>query len=184
MENWNPRSPSKPSLVDDGMIAALKAHFDNWVADLITSNQARQTTDPNYIDFSCATKEHVAPKASRQTSDLIREVLRLRRLRDDLFPGGLFADPVWDLLLDLYKAGHEHRRISVSSACIASHTPPTTALRHIRIMEQAGMIKRIPDPHDSRRIFLELTPSAQAGMARWIASMDALVTERTRANAN
>ncbi|MBK5264694.1 MAG: hypothetical protein JJE34_05580, partial [Alphaproteobacteria bacterium] len=30
----------------------------------------------------------------------IRDMLRLRRLRDQFFPGELFADPAWDMLLD------------------------------------------------------------------------------------
>lgn len=33
--------------------------------------------------------------------DFVRAVLRARRLRDEHFPSDLFADPAWDILLDL-----------------------------------------------------------------------------------
>jgi hypothetical protein len=57
----------------------------------------------------------------------IRAVIRARRLRNQFFADELFADPAWDMLLDLFAAGLEKRRVSVSSLCIAAAVPPTTA---------------------------------------------------------
>jgi hypothetical protein len=51
-----------------------------------------------------------------------------RRLRERLLPAGLFADPAWDMLLDLYAAEIEEQPVSVTSACIAAAAPATTAL--------------------------------------------------------
>src|SRR3546814_16438627 len=48
-------------------------------------------------------------------------LLRRRRQRDEAFPKDLFADPAWDMLLDLYAAQQlERPPIAVSSLCIAS----------------------------------------------------------------
>lgn len=97
----------------------------------------------------------------------IRRYLRLRRRRDQLLPGDLFADPAWDMLLDLYQAELQGRIISVSSACIASAVPPTTALRWIRVLEEEQLLLRIRDRADGRRVHLELTERARCAIAAW-----------------
>src|SRR5690606_9764038 len=78
-------------------------------------------------------KEHV-------TAQQVRDLLRARRLRDEFLPGDLFADPAWDMLLDLFAARLEQERVSVSSLCIASAVPPTTALRWIRTLTEKGLL--------------------------------------------
>lgn len=47
-------------------------------------------------------------------------IYRFRRRRDRAFDDGLFADPSWDILLDLFIAGKQGQRVSVSSACVSS----------------------------------------------------------------
>lgn len=94
----------------------------------------------------------------------IRAVIRLRRLRDRFFQAELFADPAWDMLLDLMAARLDRTKVSVSSLCIAAAVPPTTALRWIKTMTDRGLFKRIQDPHDARRVFIELSDEAAAGM--------------------
>jgi len=87
----------------------------------------------------------------------IRLLLKLRRSRDRFFDGELFADPAWDILLELYAADLGQQRISVSSLCVGAAVPPTTALRWINTLESAGWIERRPDPMDGRRYFLSLS---------------------------
>lgn len=87
----------------------------------------------------------------------IRNLIRARQLRLRFFNADLFADPAWDMLLDLTAARAEHRRVSVTSLCIASGVPTTTALRWIKLLEQAGMVRRIKDDTDHRRAFVALT---------------------------
>ena len=94
----------------------------------------------------------------------IRRAIRARRLRDQFFGGGLFEDPAWDMLLDLFAADLERARVLVSSLCIAAAVAPTTALRWIGRMSDAGLFEREPDPGDRRRAFLRLSPAARAGM--------------------
>lgn len=94
----------------------------------------------------------------------IRATIRARRLRDQHFTPELFADPAWDMLLDLYAARLEGRRVSVSSLCIAASVPPTTALRWIGTMHDAQLFGREPDPTDKRRAHITLTDRAAAAM--------------------
>jgi hypothetical protein len=88
---------------------------------------------------------------------LIRAVIRARRLRDQYLGSDLFADPAWDMMLDLTAARLEGRAVAVSSLCIAAAVPATTALRWIKQLTDTGFFRRVADPYDGRRIFIELT---------------------------
>ncbi|MEM8696947.1 MAG: MarR family transcriptional regulator [Pseudomonadota bacterium] len=101
----------------------------------------------------------------------IRAMIRMRRLRDRFFDGDLFADPAWDMLLDLMAARLEGRRVAVSSLCIAASVPPTTALRWIRTMTDRGLFVRRSDPRDGRRVFIDLADEATAALERWFAAV-------------
>lgn len=100
----------------------------------------------------------------------IRNVLRLRRLRDRFFDSELFADPAWDILLDLLAARIEGDQVAVSSLCIAAAVPPTTALRWIKTMTDTGLLERHADPMDGRRIFIRLTDASADAMSRYFAA--------------
>lgn len=101
--------------------------------------------------------------------DTVRQVIRARRLRARFFDEDLFADPGWDMLLDLFQAEIAQHRVPVSSLCIAASVPPTTALRWIKTMTDSGLFLRRADPHDRRRIFVELSPAASDAMRRYFA---------------
>jgi DNA-binding MarR family transcriptional regulator len=105
------------------------------------------------------------------TPEEIRKILRLRRLRDQFFDPTLFADPAWDMLLDLMAARLERVQVAVSSLCIAAAVPPTTALRWIKAMTDHSMFERCADPDDGRRIFIQLSDAALRGMARYFGAM-------------
>lgn len=101
------------------------------------------------------------PPLHSEPLETAQRQLKLRRHRDAVFSaagyGGIFGEPGWDMLLDLYIAWKQSRKISVSSICIAAAVPPTTALRHLSRMLQLGLATRRPDPDDSRRVWIELT---------------------------
>ncbi|WP_435418264.1 MarR family transcriptional regulator [Parerythrobacter aurantius] len=102
---------------------------------------------------------------------LVRQIIRQRQARNRLFEGDLFADPAWDMLLDLTAARAEHGRVSVTSLCIASGVPPTTALRWISQMVEMGIFVRVEDEQDRRRAFIALSDSAADSMARYFAEI-------------
>jgi hypothetical protein len=104
---------------------------------------------------------------------LVRRLTRHRQLRARYFDGQLFADPAWDMLLDLCAARAEHRRVSVTSLCIASAVPPTTALRWIGQMVEQGLFVRVGDRADRRRAFIELSDRTADAMARYFAELGA-----------
>ena len=111
------------------------------------------------------------PRPSLPDPRLVRRIIRQRRLRGQFLGAELFADPAWDILLDLTAARAEHTRVSVTSLCIASGVPPTTALRWIGQMTDAGLLERIEDDSDRRRAFIQLSDKAADAMARYFAQL-------------
>lgn len=98
----------------------------------------------------------------------IRAIIRARRLRDQFFRSDLFADPAWDMLLDLMAARIEKSRVAVSSLCIAAAVPATTALRWIKLLTDRGLFLRAADPQVGRRVYIELSDEAARGVAAYL----------------
>jgi DNA-binding MarR family transcriptional regulator len=90
----------------------------------------------------------------------VLEILEARRRRAQFFPDGLFADPAWDILLQLYAAELGQRRMATSNLCAGAAVPSTTALRWIGVLEKQGMVRRHHDPLDGRRVYARLTDKA------------------------
>jgi len=120
-------------------------------------------------------RKPVGISIDRWTQDAYAE----RRLRDEIFDDpSIFGEPAWDILLDIASAEASGVRLQVSSACIGSCVPPTTALRWISILEKRGLIRRETDLNDARRNFLRLTHSGATKIERYFDK----VAERRAAN--
>ena len=105
------------------------------------------------------------------SADTVRSVIRARRLRARYFAEELFADPAWDMLLDLLQAEIAQLRVPVSSLCIAAAVPATTALRWLKTMVSQELFLRRADPHDGRRVFVELAPATSQALRRYFAEV-------------
>lgn len=108
-----------------------------------------------------------SPEAG-QLTDFIRELLRKEMKRREIGGGELFGDPAWEMLLDLLLARIENRRVSVSSACIASGAPMSTALRLVRRLVGENVLCRLPDEHDRRRHFLVINPKFEGPLLEYL----------------
>lgn len=103
---------------------------------------------------------------------LVRQIIANRQRRARFFDPQLFADPAWDMLLDLTAAHAEGQKVSVTSLCIAANVPATTALRWLSQMVEAGVFRRAADPMDRRRVFIELSDASITAMAGYFAALD------------
>lgn len=81
----------------------------------------------------------------------LRQEIKSRRTREQLLPADLFADPAWDMLLELTLARLESRQMPVSSLSLAAAVPTTTGLRWVKTLLDRGIVERVPDPEDGRR---------------------------------
>lgn len=113
------------------------------------------------------------PAASDETvsAEFVRDMLRKEAKRRALLDGRLFGDCTWSVLLDLLAAKLDGREVSVSSACIASGAPTTTALRLINRLVGDKILERLPDAHDRRRDFLRLSPDVEASLLAYLADL-------------
>lgn len=134
----------------------------------IAATLARLSTGPS---ASSPPAQSAAAEAPPVSPDTVRAVIRARRLRSRYFSEELFADPAWDMLLDLFQAEISHLRVPVSSLCIAAAVPATTALRWLKTMVSQGLFVRRADPHDGRRVFVELAPEASSALRRYFAEV-------------
>ncbi|WP_040464606.1 hypothetical protein [Erythrobacter sp. NAP1] len=111
-------------------------------------------------------------RASMPDPQLVRRMISARQARSKFFDGELFADPAWDMLLDLTAAKAEKQQVSVTSLCIAAEVPATTALRWIKQLVDTGVFLRVADPSDRRRAFIALSDQSSDAMARYFAEVE------------
>lgn len=165
------------------LIAASVSHPD--IAHLCAAEEAERLTAVLRMVEPTAPRLHDVPRegtarllqpsphyaansAGRAEAALVRAMIRIRRARGEQFPTDLFADPAWDMLLDLMAARLEGKKVAVSSLCIAAAVPPTTALRWIGILEDRGLVVRVGDPGDRRRAHVELVPATLRALLAWL----------------
>lgn len=103
---------------------------------------------------------------------LVRQMIAGRQARARFFDPELFADPAWDMLLDLTAAHAENAKVSVTSLCIAAGVPATTALRWLKQMVESGIFERVADTSDRRRAFIELSDTSLDAMSRYFEHVD------------
>jgi DNA-binding MarR family transcriptional regulator len=115
---------------------------------------------------AAANEERKSPPPEIST-DTVISAIRARRLRERYFQPELFADPAWDIMLELFAAELSHRRVAVSLLCAAAGVPPTTALRWIKTMTDKGLIIRRDDPLDGRRVYVELSHESSVALREY-----------------
>src|SRR5690606_12731517 len=125
------------------------------------------------VDDRAAKEPGRASHVPLPDSEFLRRIIRQRQLRSRYFGGELFADPAWDILLDLAAARAENAQVSVASLGIASGVPPTAALRWLGQMTEAGLLERVKDQSDRRRVFIALSDRAAQAMARYFEEVGA-----------
>lgn len=130
----------------------------------IAGTLARLSAETEDQDTAARGTEQVDPQ-------FVMSIIRARRMRDHFFEEDLFADPAWDMMLDLFHAELLHRRVAISSVCAAAAVPATTALRWLNNMVEKGVCIRRADPLDGRRVYVELSPSASQGMRQYMAKL-------------
>lgn len=131
-----------------------------------------------------APRRATEPERAVATIDVLafaEEIYRLRQRRSVMLGAALFADPAWDILLDLFIQAARGRRVAVTAACAAAGVPETTALRYVVALEAAGHIERKPDTTDARRTWLALTVPTSARIEELLsASIQTLLPHAAR----
>ncbi|MES2001421.1 MAG: MarR family winged helix-turn-helix transcriptional regulator [Pseudomonadota bacterium] len=155
-------------VANDGTGVRLRQLSDE--VNRIAATLARLSSAPAVSAFLPSGGNEAAeiPSVAPET---VRSIIRARRLRGRFFSEELFADPAWDMLLDLLQAEVSHLRVPVSSLCIAAAVPATTALRWLKSLVDQGLFIRRADPHDGRRVFVELAPATSRALHCYFAEV-------------
>lgn len=101
---------------------------------------------------------------------LARNVLAKRRLRSTFFEEGMFGEPAFDILLDMFVNGSTERPLTVTDVCVGAGVAPTTGLRYVAALVEQGLIIRTRDALDGRRSLIVLSGKAQEQVTRYIAA--------------
>jgi DNA-binding MarR family transcriptional regulator len=112
----------------------------------------------------------------------VRQAITARTRRFDYLRADLFADPAWDILLQLYCAELTQQQTTVSTLVERTNVPSTTALRWITMLECDQLIDRKIDLAETRRVVLALTSRGLEAMDGYFleeAKEAVSVTERT-----
>lgn len=109
-------------------------------------------------------------------ADRVRAILQLRRYRESLFSWSAFADPAWDMILELYACHLEGKQVDVKSVTVAAAVPATTALRHLKMLEENGTLLSAIDPKDGRRRRVWLTDEAVAALDNYSHQVQRVLT--------
>lgn len=165
----SPNAHDREIQTTPGEIARLSAEVERIARALASlSGQADAASD---VERPSTFAPPPAPGSADVDVATVRAAIRVRRLREQFFERDLLGEPGWDILLDLFAAELEELRVSVSSLCIAAAVPPTTALRWITGMTEAGLLQRQADAADRRRAFIRLTTTASTGMRNYFAAV-------------
>lgn len=123
-------------------------------------------------NFSSAANAIVGDRRAWTLDVKIQQIIDARNDRAKYFPEDMFADPAWDILLELALAEQQQRRVTVTNLCVGSRVPQTTALRWIKHMTDLGWLVRRNDPLDGRRAFIELSDDTSDRMQAYLFSVD------------
>lgn len=106
-----------------------------------------------------------------ELKDLARKIYSQRQARLRHFPAAFFHEPAWDMLLALYASCDFDRAPRVSALLTYTAAPPTTALRHLAVLEHYGHIQRHPCDRDGRVINVNMTAKAHTSMSRYLTAI-------------
>jgi hypothetical protein len=97
---------------------------------------------------------------------LATSIYRTRQQRRKYFDPALFAEPAWDMLLDLFINRVRGARVSTTSLCLAAGAPQATGVRWIGLLVAQGLIRRYRAPDDARLMLVDITPQGYQLMRR------------------
>nr|WP_305098576.1 winged helix DNA-binding protein [Croceibacterium sp. D39] len=130
------------------------------LARRVAELEARAASDPG------------APRSLGFSDEKLRmiagSIYRSRQFRSRYFDADLFAEPAWDMMLDLFINRVIGRRTSTSSLCLAANVPQATGLRWIAVLQKKNLLRRFGAPEDARLKLVELTADGFQLMRRFL----------------
>lgn len=152
------------------MRSSFQEHAGRHAAQLECTARSGQSpiAPPGGVSEATADQDPSSPMLRERYADQLRAIIHARAQRFNYFPRELFADPSWDILLELALAEHEQRRISVYQLYEKTRVPPSTAARWIKALADNGLISRRDCHLDGRMKYIELSRSGSEKMRSFL----------------
>ena len=151
----------KPLTVD-GLSSSLRRAASRWTR--LTQQVQVAAIHPQGLELAPDAEDHsTAAPAEPSESDLhglCMKIIKSQQSRTKFLDPSLINETDWGILLDLAVAELRGERVTTSGAYAAAQVPLSTAVRHVKQLIDAGLVRRVGDPKDKRRTFLELQPQA------------------------
>lgn len=109
------------------------------------------------------------------TSIDVRSYQIARSDREKHLGSGIFGEPGWDILLELYARYLDQQRVGISELGTKVLLPDATLLRWLEKLQDRGLVERVLHPTDARRVFVVLTTEGAARMQSWFKSTSSLL---------
>jgi hypothetical protein len=98
-------------------------------------------------------------------------LLKQQELRLAYFPRDLFHEPAWNMLIALFVAHHDKHPMNVKALTAFAGAPPTTSLRWVDHLHERGLIDRVTDSMDRRRVEVSLSDAGLSAMTKYLGSI-------------
>ena len=102
----------------------------------------------------------------------VRSAKRERARRSKYLPSGLFAEPAWDILLELYSFELVGHRASEAELIERVDVPTSVGLRWAKMLEVENLLLRSVDPVDPAVVQVRLTARGQEAMDAYFSDQD------------
>ena len=106
----------------------------------------------------------LSPEIQEMRAARVRRLIHERNRRAEHFCAGIFSDPAWDVLLELYAFALSQQPVTVTQLGTMSYVPATTVARWISLLESQGLIEREIDHLDTRNVYVALTRKGKIAM--------------------
>ena len=100
--------------------------------------------------------------------DVAVGLLEQQKARLAYFPGDLFHEPAWNMLVALFVAHHQKETMNVKALTAYAGTPATTSLRWVDHLHDRGLIDRTTDIVDRRRVEVSLSDTGLNAMTSYL----------------
>lgn len=142
---------------------------DESVVALIKDLSARLAAAASGIDERIG--QEAPPTTTTTPLHRARALIEQRRLRRRFLPEELFHEPAWDMLLALYVAWQDRQVMNVKTLVSRADAPVTTSQRWIEHLAKLGLVTRVVDPVDRRRIEVSLSDDGRRAIEAYLAAI-------------
>lgn len=144
---------------------------EDLIRDLSTRLGAIAGEFGSRADQIIASGKPALSKAPDQRVDLVAratELQTIRRARRKFFPLDLFHEPAWEMLVALFIVYETDHSMNVKQLVGRSDAPATTSQRWIDHLYKSGLINRVTDTEDRRRIDISLSERGHDAMTKYL----------------